>query len=325
MSNPFFQVSGDAQRALEEFSLEFATSLALADVIPWARQYGLYRSSKAIKTTFPIPISAAGYKEKTDNDVLRSLYTRSTNVFVKDYADGVAELARIVEAPDFIGWVDEPSRIAQETIRQPNLLVATMLEANPNLGLYKNQNTGADAAIAMFSTSHPVNIFDSSFGVFDNTGTGISETTINSALMKAVFLKFRTRKGPNGKTMRLRPTTLMVPPAREQEAKDFLESDLDRLAFLNAGGNVQQTANNRWKNVVDLVVADELTNDDDIFFLDTSRKIPPWIVQDTGSPEEIVFDRNSELYKQQQKIGVKYVLTLGVAPALPHAIERVHL
>ena len=44
-------------------------------------------------------------------------------------------LKDIIEAPDFIGWAKEPAAIALESRRQPNELVATLLEANANIDL----------------------------------------------------------------------------------------------------------------------------------------------------------------------------------------------
>jgi hypothetical protein len=76
---------------------------------------------------------------------------------------------------------------------------------------------------------------------------------------------------------------------------------------------------------VELVVGDELSSDDEIFLLDGNAGCFPWILQDGGSPEEIRYDKDDAMYKNEGKIGVKYVLLAACAAALPHAIERITL
>jgi phage major head subunit gpT-like protein len=324
MATPYNMVSRDAQQALTEFSSEFDAALALADPLPWSRQFGLYHTSRAIRTTYPIPVSAAGYVERVGDDKLRSLFEKSLSMSPKEWVDGVAEKATIIEAPDFIGWAGEPARIAREAARQPNTLIAAMLEANPLLDLYRHELPGGSvaSAVALFAGNHPVNIFDAAFGTFDNDHTAAA---IDAAMLTAAKLRFRRRKGPNGKPMGLKLTHLLVPAAREEEAKDFLESDLMVNAILDSGTNTQQTSNNRHKGTVQLVVADELTDDNLIYALDGSAGCYPWILQDGGSPEEIQYTKDDAMYKDQGKIGVKYVLLMAAAAALPHAIERIDL
>ena len=166
-----------------------------------------------------------------------------------------------------------------------------------------------------------MNIFDSGFGTFDNDH---GASAFDSDLLSAAMTRFRAKKGANGKPMGLRLSHVLAPGALEQTVRDFLESDLMRLALLEQGANVQGTTNNRFKNAVDLVVCDELTATDKIYLI-AANGPRPWILQDGGSPEEIRYDKSDALYKDTGKVGVKYVLTMAVAAALPHAIERITL
>lgn len=335
MTQPLLQISGDAQRALEEFSTEFDAAFEAADPqSEWSTAHGLVRSSTALLTTFPMIVSAAGYVQRKGDDKLRSLYERSFSITPEEWSDGIAERARVLEQPNFGGWAEEPARIAREARRHPNILVAAILEANPNLDFYIDKNTGGGTAKALFATDHPCNIFMPELGTFSNslvqadTGTA---TALNSAVMKAVFKNFATRKGANGRFMRLRPTTLFCSPNREEECKDFLKSDLDRLAFLEGGvgaqKNTQLTTNNRWKDSIDLQVIDEATSAMDhlLFFVDKNSAAKPWVIQDGGSPKEITYGYEDALYKDQGLLGKKFVLLMGAAACLPHAITRVNL
>jgi hypothetical protein len=202
-----------------------------------------------------------------------------------------------------------------------------MLHANPLLDLYTTKLPGGNAAstIRLFAANHPVNILGTVAGVFSNTG--LTSTKIDAALLEVIKTKFRKRLAPNGKPMGLRVSHLLVPAALEEQAKGFLESDNLVIAVQNAGGTIVGgvPTNNRHKGSIQLVVGDELEDDDLIYFLDLPSGCSPWIVQDTGSPEEIRFDKDSDMYKKSGYIGVKYVTAQAAAAALPHAIECVQI
>lgn len=322
MANPYLQISGDAQAALEQFSTEMFSALAAAPADPWATRFGMYRQG-GIKWTFPIPISAAGYVERKGNDQLRSLYERSLTIETKEWVDGVREKAAIIEAPDFIDWAGEPARIALEADRLANRIVAALLEANGNLSFYIDRKTKVDAGIPLFSSSHKVNVYDSSLGTFDNDHDA---TAIDSIMLKAALQRFRLKPGANGKPMGLRVTDMLVSPGREQEAKDFLESDRMYLALLDTGSNTNATAANRFQNAVNLVVCDELSTDNYIYLLD-SRTVAPkaWAILEKGPVEELRLDKSSQMYFDSGDVAIKYVKSCDAAGVLPHAIERIHI
>lgn len=310
------QVSKDAVAALREFSSDFDQALALGEVVVWSKSLGsavLVNSSRAIKTTYPIPVSAAGYKERKGDDKMRRLYEKSLDMKGREWQDGVMEKARIIEAPDFIGWSTEPSRIAKEEQRMPNTLMAEMLEANPVLDFYKETSHSAKT---LFHDSHPCNIFGEVADTFDNNRP--NGATVQ-ALLKDFRQYFRSIKGPNGKRMGRRLTDILVPAALEEIFFEFLESDLMYAATLAQGSNTQQTMNNIYKGSVNLVVSDELTSDTTVYGID--RNGPAFaILQDGGSPEEIIFDKTSDMYKRQGLVGISFVKELACGAALPHSI-----
>lgn len=317
MSTTLQYVSKDAVAALREFSTEFDQALALGEVQVWSKGLGrcvLVHTSKAIRTTYPIPVSAAGYVERAGDDKMRQLFEKSLDMTAREWVDGVKEKARVIEAPDFIGWASEPSRIAQEEQRMPNTLLAALLEANPVLDFYKGT---AHSAKTLFHDTHPCNIFEGSDVIDNDHGT----LTGWAAVIKDFMIHFRSVKGPNGKPMGRRLTDLIVPAALETSAKEFLQSDLMYNAQLLAAGNTHAVSNNIYKGVVNLIVADELTDDDQVYGID--RNGPAFaILQDGGSPEEVVYDKTSDMYKDQGMVGVKYVKELAAGAALPHSIVR---
>lgn len=308
MATPYLQVSPAAQDALTEFSSEFDQAFASAQPDLWAEQIGLVDRSEAIKKVYPIPVSAAGYKLRKGDDQLRALYERTVEIIPSEWVDGVRVTAADIRNGTFSGWAGEPTRMATEALRQPNVVIAAMLKANPTL---------AFDGKALFADNHPYNVFDSSLGTFDNDQ---SASAIDSTMFAGINTRFGARKGANGKSLGARFTHLLVPTALTEQARDFLERDMLLEAITGQGVGALP---NRYAGTVSLVVADELEDDNVVYALDGRQILYPWIVQNPGTTEEIVYDESSDLYKDSGLLGIKRVLTLGYAAALPHGIERI--
>lgn len=334
MPAPYLQVSRDAARALEEFSDEFRSALALGDVSPWARNHGLVRTTDALKTTFPIPLDAAGYKELKGDIKFRTLYHRSLSMKSKEWYDGVEAKAIEVEAPDFADWAGQPAAMAFEWARQPNQVVADLLALSsldgPLLDFYRDEDSGTASTKRLFASGHPYNVLQTGLGTFDNRMTTTVAKIASGAFFDEANAHFRSIKGPNGKPLGLRMGggSVLVPPQRENVFKDYLGQDTLVRAVMNAGGEVVAavTQNNLWKGTVGYDVADEFADQDHFYAFAAGRPgLHPWVVQVGTAPEEILHDKSSELYKRSRKIGVAYVGQLNAAAALPHGIVRVEI
>ena len=311
MGTEFDIVSQEDGRAIEELEQDLTAALTQPVVETWAKNLGLYRASRALKTTFPVPVSAAGYAEFKGDLKYRGLFEKSITLKPKTWQDGVAELASVIEAPDFIGWTSEPAAMAAAATALLNQIIAEALEANPTCWDEKD----------FFATNHPHNVFDvAKFGAFSNniTGAGTDPTLANLAIAKKNFRKI---KAPNGKPLGLRMTHVLVPGAQEEIWKDLLEQDMVIQAI--NGGAAFGAVGNRHKGTVELVVSDELTDDSKWYPLALNKPgMVPWIVQDEGAPEEIRQDKTDALYKTTLKVGVAYVLRGNGELALPHCIQR---
>lgn len=308
MGSEFNLVSQDAQRALEEFAQDFAAALTQSGVEQWSKTFGVYKASSALKTTWPIPVSAAGYSEFKGDIKYRSIFEKSLTLVPKTWQDGVAELASIIEAPDFIGWLQEPAAMAAASMSLPNEIIAGRLEANPACWDGKN----------FFAADHPVNVFDSAVGTYDNdvTGAGTDVTVNNLAL---AMQHFDEMKGANGKPLGLQMTHVLHPPAQRQAWKQLLEQDLIIQAIGSSFGSV----NNIYKGSITPICSYELTDASKWYPLALNKPgMKPWIVQDQGSPEEIRQDKTDALYKSQLKIGIAYILRGNGELALPHCVQR---
>ncbi len=306
---PYEQVSTDAQTALTEFVDEFALALSQAPASGWAEEHGITRVSRMLKSKMPVPVSAAGYKEFEGDLRYRSIFEKSVSITPKTWQDGVSELASIVEAPDFIGWNDEPMRMALAAGSLTNEIIAALVEAGTS-GAHEWDGE------SFFDTDHPVNILDSSLSTFSNDFTG-SGTNLSLANLKLSKERFRKIKAANGKPLGLRLTHLLVPPALEETARDLLERDL--IVESSTIGAVD----NRHKGTVALIVADELTSDAQWYGLALNKPgMRPWgLHKRTAAPEVRTLGKESAMYEKELKIGVDAMLDVGGALLLPHCMQ----
>ena len=350
MPSIYHNVPRDVQLALTEFSTDFDAAFALGGVTSWASELGVVNQSDAIRTTYPIPLSTAGYKLRDGDDKMRRLYERSLSMVPLEWIDGVYEKADIVEsAADFVGWNNEPANMAAEALRHPNVLVADILASNPLLDFYRIDLPGGSvaSAINLFHGSHPYNVLKSGVGTFDNdwdagdTVQGLTvPTELNATLVKQCRKHFRSLVGPNGRPLGLRFGGFLVPAAQEEAALDAFARDaiIDLVTNVAGSENVGGVAMQNRFSGTKVVVADELTGtlpsgasgDSDTVYAfavkEGGAKAPPaWVVQRRGVPEEIRYEKTDQLYKDSGLVGVKYVLRMAAAAALPHAIVRIDL
>jgi phage major head subunit gpT-like protein len=308
MGSEYNLISQDAQRALEEFSEEFSAAFAAGPVQQWAKENGIYKMSNALKTTYPVPVHAAGYQELKGDIKYRAIFEKSFSLEPKTWQDGVAELAAIIEAPDFVGWTDQPAAMAAAGASLQNEIIAGLLEAN---GLcWDGQN--------FFDSDHPVNVFESSEGTYDNdfTGAGTDVTATNLGLAMA---HFDGLKNPNGKPAGLSMTHVFHPPSQRQAWKQLLENDL----LLTTIGTSFGAVNNIYKGSIVPVCCNELTDSSKWYPAALNKPgMKPWVVQDAGAPEEILSDKTSHLYKTTLKVGIAYVMRGNGGLALPQCIAR---
>jgi hypothetical protein len=334
--DPNLQVSNDAARALEEFSEEFRTALALGPINPWASDLGLVRNTNALKTSFPIPVSAAGYHEFKGDMKYRQLYERSLSMTMKKWQDGVEEFADVLEAPDFIDWAGEPARMATEWMRQPNIMVADMLALNtldgPVLDFYTDKDSGTAGTRKLFAADHPFNVFNVGLGDFDNRLSVTAAEIANGTAWDSITAHFRAIKGANGKPLGLTFSGgyCLVPYTRENLFKNALEFDtlirnVASTGTINASASVVAavTQNNRYKGTFGYTVSDELADQDHFYaFAAPKAGLYPWCIQ-LGTPEEFIHDKSSDTYKASLKVKYAVVGKANAAACLPHGIVRV--
>jgi phage major head subunit gpT-like protein len=314
MGIEFQQVSPDAQVALTEFRDDFAMAFAQGSVDAWADRLGLGVTSRALRTRWPVPVDAAGYSEFKGEMKYRSLYQKMIELMPKTWQDGVAELASVIEAPDFVGWPQAPEAMAMAALSLPNEIIAALLEAGTSTPSWD----GITGAEYFFDTGKPYNIFDVSVGTFDNTFSG-GDTTLTSANVKLADERFRKMKGPNGKPLKLRLTHVLTGPANFWAAQDILKN---AQAVLVVDSDFA-AGENMLKGYAQPIAVDEFTSDTAWYALALNKPgMFPWIVQTDGAPESIIQDKSDALYKTKLQVAFASIRRGNGGLALPHCIQH---
>lgn len=305
-ANPFQWHSSDVQANLIAFSTAFMAAFKSAPD-PWAKKLGLGGSAGALKTTWPVPIDAAGYEEFKGDARFRTLSKKTISLEQKVWQDGVEEFAHFIEAQDWVGWGAAPENMALEAKSAPNDLVADLLEAGTTTTCELDGKN-------FFATDHPLNVFDSGIGTFSNLHAGKALTSPNIAFIKEHFRKL---KAPNGlRGLKLKLTHIVVPPDLEEEALDIRDR---ALVVLTAGDGA---VDNRHKESFEIVVADELTDTNDWYALSMSRPgMRPWIVNFEESPTRRVLGPDSEHRAKTGKVAVSCELKGNAKLAIPACIH----
>ena len=147
--------------------------------------------------------------------------------------------------------------------KHPDELVETLLKDGEALEAFDGQ--------FFFDTDHPVDPFDAAKGVYSNFDA--AATALDKANFTAVRARMMGLKGEGGRSLRVRPNLLVVPPLLETTALEIVRADLTNGATLAGGTNVH-------KGMADILVIDELAGEDTTWYLlDTSKMIKPFIYQ----------------------------------------------
>lgn len=301
MTNPNYQVynqvSRDAQVALEEFKSDFETAYIVANQDLWSRSSGLNIVTKNLKVSLPVPLTSAGYEKAHGDRRFRSLSERSFSMIPETWEDGVAELAKVVEAPDFIGWAQQPAAMAAAAAQLPDELVTTLLESNPLS--WEAQDVGG----TLFFGTHQFNILKAAAGTFSNDVT-VGDTTLTPANVGIARQMFRSIKGPNGKPLGVRFKNLLVPGVLEEAARRVSQQGTTPQAGPSVGGTQTFSQVDNIYKGTPYQVGDTLTSATYWYAIGEKLGMQPWTLCDHGAPETLLFDKTSHLYQTQRKIGI---------------------
>jgi phage major head subunit gpT-like protein len=206
------------------------------------------------------------------------------------------------------------AQFGMQAKKLPDYLMVTALKKGAS-------NNGPDA-VSFWNNSHPVDVYDSSKGTYDND----FDLTLTPDNFRDVRAAMMTRQGQDGKPLAIMPNLLMVPPALEGTARQILKSELVANQIINGSTQVGGQSN-IWRNICDLMVVPELassseddnTGDGDKtwYLFDTSKVVKPllYVLREAAQityraapTDPVVFDQHQYLYGGVERSTFAYAL-----------------
>lgn len=321
-----------SQRALEEFRLDYNTSLASMPMV-WAQELGDVLPGDSLKDTYPIAIDVQKYKELAgQNAKTVDVKVKDISVVKREFASAAEAELRRLQRGDFAHikqWQRRPEAMARARVFLRNHIVADLIE---------DGETAATCALdgaAFFSTSHKVNPFDDTIkyrgsATWSNLQT--VATPLNAANLTAEKTSFKMTPGPDGEELGLEATHILVPTVLDDTAYNLLSiQDLVLSGALAGGGDgtMGQVRNPHFNSGLQKQRAPELTGDDanaDWYLLSATAfqmGLFPWVIAEDSSDELREWDENSDYYKAYSRIKVESRILLEAAFLFPHGIRKI--
>lgn len=162
--------------------------------------------------------------------------------------------------------------MGEQSARWPDDLLLAVLQGGTSGLAFDGQ--------AFFSASHPVG--DPAGSTYSNL---LSTTALNAANYQTARQTMMAYKGEDGKSLRITPNLLVVPPQLEATARVILNAEFIAPSSAFGGNAASQMQSNVLRNSADLLVLPDLSSEADAWYLlDTSKPIMPFVFQNRKSP-----------------------------------------
>jgi pimeloyl-ACP methyl ester carboxylesterase len=317
-----------AQDRLREFHDEFTGAYAMGADNLWFETVCTVIDTPAPQVVYPIAIDESGFVKFTGSYQYRDLGNKVIRLKNEVWQDGVAELADKIEAWDFVGFSKGAAQMARMGLRAPARWAATVLTGTTPLSLYNDEDANVVSTIPLFSSGHLVNPLKTGGAVFDNSALGgVGGFTLPNVTAWDTY--FGGLKAPNGESLGLQFTHILVPRARYVEAKAFFRDDTllqavrNQANSENVGGVMRR---NPYVGAIEVIVADELSSSNVVYPLALNRAndgLTPILIMKEPDVETNVLDKSSYLWQQNRKVAVNAVLKGSAGGFLPHPIAKV--
>jgi phage major head subunit gpT-like protein len=215
-----------------------------------------------------------GFREWIGPRVFHNLAARSYSIVNKDWEDGFT-VSRNKILDDQFGIYSRHSQLLGDAAKRlwDDLVFDTLQAGTTTLG-YDGQ--------FFFDTDHPVNVDDGSAGTYSNSITAATPITpANLAILSNAMMAF---KGESGRSLEVYPDLLVVPPSLALSAATALQPI---IASSNAAVPNPLVSGPGVGVNLELLVVPRLENQPTIYYLLSTKRLKPIILQVRKEPEII--------------------------------------
>lgn len=244
----------------DAFEARYQTAYQAAE--PWWNRVATEVPSSTKGNTYGWMLKLPRLRQWVGERVLQNVAAASYNLPNEHFELTVSVNRNDIEDDNLGVYNPTIDMIGQQARLYPDDLLAKLMQEGESTLCWDGQS--------FFDPDHPVNINDPSMGTYSNL-LSLPLTPANYKAARAAMRKF---KGEDGKSLRVRPNLLVVPPDLEGVALDILEAE----TIDNSTNTMQGTA--------ELLVIEDLADQpDDWYLLDVSRPIRPFVFQNRKAPQ----------------------------------------
>lgn len=309
--NPFYSFQEPERAQFVQFDRRLQAAWLAQQEAMWVSTPGLVMpnimpyGAKQVRLT--IPNALIEFVEKTTDTVFTELSAKERNYeWGKKFELAASEDAEKIASDDFTGWpmLAEEAAVAREDLWIDKAV--SVINDNP---------TGWDG-LALFHVTHLNNLVDTSAGTQANL-TGSSAYSITN--LRAGVTLFNQHKNLRGKVFGWEPDTIMFgTDIKEQVLRDCMPGRTGP-----SSSNVSDEFRGRFKNMIWIP---QLTTGTDWFLakLGGSGLWSPLVksIGNGGDLERIAYGQDSELWRDHQKLAMKWIERLTFNAGLYQAIHK---
>jgi hypothetical protein len=310
-NNPFYSFNDQERPAFVQFDRRLQTAWLERAASSWMMTPGLIMPNVmpygAAEVRMTIPTALLEFAEKKTDTVFAELSAKERSYkWGKKYELAVSEDAEKIARDDFTGWpyLAEESAVVRED-----------LWISKTVAVFNDNPTGWDG-LSLFHATHLNNLVDTSAGTQSNI-TGSSAYSATN--LRAAITLFNGHKNLRGGIMGWEPDTIIF-------GTDIKESVLRDVMPGRTGpssSNATDEFRGRFKN---MIYIPQLTTGTDWFLakLGGSGMWAPIVrsIGNGGDLERIAYGQDSELFRNDQKLGMKWIERLTVQAGLYQAIHK---
>lgn len=368
--NPLYiqsELPTTSQAALREFNDRYLAAVGASRPNGWADTLGDLVPTDRPETTFPVSQLRSLYRRTEGEQRFKTLRETSFTIETEEFDDGYEAplLQLFLQVFAYRNWQQAPARLvlAEEQFRHTNM--AVILDGSGTRSVTSSGPTNTAGGLgylcadgqALFSTTHPVNMVDSTVSFspqyaassvtqwsnYQSTATNVlgSQASGNTGVfaidnLTTEIVNMQTAvPDENGILLDVDPDTIVVPADYYQPLLNGLNNT--RLAAIVTNGTSNDVAaaaiENIYKGKFNVVKAKEFTlannSTADWYLVDSKlikEGVAPWVIMRQTVPQSLAlrwYDESTDFFRDTGHIKVSSHIWYGFGLALPHAIRRI--
>lgn len=228
--------------------------------------------STTLENVYPWLAMPKGFREWIGERMFNNLRVHGYVLRNKDWEDSVEIPRNAIKDDQYGVYSMFIQQMAAEAKKLYDELIASAMIAGATA-------VGFDG-VAFFSASHPT--YNGS-GTYSNRATSTALTHTNYAAARAAMMSY---VGEGGKSLRVRPNLLVVPPQLETTANQITNAEYTAPAAAVGANAANAMQTNVLRSTATVIVLPELSSTPGHWYLmDATKPVKPFILQEREAPK----------------------------------------